>query len=387
VWFGTYPPRKYIDVSKRHNTTNMGDTAQAMPAFSDGTNDAPLFALEDTTGPQPLLFGAANLSNANNNTNNNAPAPTTGTNGGQPTFNFTTLAPQPQQHKGGSGSSQQPALLSASPVGSTGSPANGSLQPGGTHMMSTSGPGSAASGHHAVSLSTPDAQNRNVYVASLPNSFTDDNLRELFTPFGPIVSCKMFNNDGRPGSHGRAYGFVMFAEEASVQRAIDALVGAVVGSQRIQVRRAKQNVRGPSQPGSTNPTPMSSATQPALLPNGATSPPGVHHSPPQQQPPQQQSVMMIQPGGSVTLQHIGSNALGQPIFLTPAGQQVVLAAPSAPLSQTVQPAQPQAYSSGSQPQLLPMGSGTRQVLMPTGGPGQQAPPAHGNFVFQQQHSQ
>ena len=54
------------------------------------------------------------------------------------------------------------------------------------------------------------------------------------------------------------------------------------------------------------------ATQPSLLPGG-----------------------QFQPGGTIGLQHIGSNALGQPIFLTPAGQQVVLAAPSAPLTQPV----------------------------------------------------
>ena len=383
---------------------NSNGNPAPMPAFAE-SNDAPLFALEDTNGassaqPQPLLFGgsshagAIGTTGASSNTN--------------VTHAFATFgAPLPQHH--GSGSSQQAALLAGSPAapGSTSMPS-----PGGSQLQ----PQLLDSEGHVVSLSTPDAQNRNIYVASLPNNFSDDNLRDLFLPFGGIVSSKMFNNDGRPGSHGRAYGFVMFAEEGSVQKAIDALVGAVVGSQRIQVRRAKPTARGPSQPGSANPTPMNSSSQAVLTPQqptGVPSPPQQqHHVPMQQQPPQQQQqppqqppqqqggspgVLMIQPGGTVTLQHVGSNALGQPIFLTPTGQQVVLAAPSAPLSQGVAPAMqpqqsPQAFSSGNQaPHLVPMGaggSGAQTVLMPGGNNNlqqqQQGGSPAGGFFFQPQ---
>lgn len=105
-----------------------------------------------------------------------------------------------------------------------------------------------------VVLTGEEAQVRNVYVASLPAAFTDAELMALFSPFGKIVSCKMFNNDDRPSSQGRAYGFVMFEQPEGADRAIEGLMGAVVGSQRIQVRRAKP-------PGSRAPPPGYTAQQ------------------------------------------------------------------------------------------------------------------------------
>jgi hypothetical protein len=221
------------------------------------------------------------------------------------------MSPNQPHMASGSGSSQGQMHLASSPSR-------------GTHSGTfTLGGGSGSVPHHVVSLNSPDAQNRNVYVASLPGNFGDENLRDLFTPYGTIVSSKMFNNDGRPNSHGRAYGFVMFADEGSVQKAIDSLVGAVVGSQRIQVRRAKPNSRGPSQPGSSTASPANSNSQAHLMPQGypsqgvAGGPPGYVMMPmPQQQP--------------VALQQIGINHVGQPVYALPNGQHVMLAPGHAP---------------------------------------------------------
>lgn len=81
-----------------------------------------------------------------------------------------------------------------------------------------------------------DPASRNIYVASLPSYFTDDDLLKLFAPFGPVVSAKVMCR-----SHSRVckgYGFVLyrFAEDAA--RAHNTMIGHVVGGNKLQVRRA-----------------------------------------------------------------------------------------------------------------------------------------------------
>lgn len=239
-----------------------------------------------------------------------------------------------------SGSSQSHHLLS-------GGSASGS--PMGAQAMENGTAGSSGSLQHQIALSSPDAQNRNVYVASLPSTFSDDDLRGLFTPYGPIQSCKMFNNDGKASSQGRAYGFVMYAEEASVQRAIDALVGAVVGTQRIQVRRAKMSGRVPSQPASATASPSSSAVNQSQMLSASAVVPQQQQPPPQHLTPVAPSsisfsILSSLPthvGGTLSLQHIGMLPSGQPVYATPTGQQVLLAIPVASAPAPPPPPPPQ----------------------------------------------
>ncbi len=273
---------------------------------------------------------------------------------GVPSPNTRMLHPthgSPVGH-GNSGSSQSQQMLVSAPTGSLPVGQNGGNRSGTNYAV-----GSSGSAHHVVSLNSPDAQNRNVYVASLPSNFSDDNLRDLFAPYGTIVSSKMFNNDGRPGSQGRAYGFVMFADEASVQRAIDALVGAVVGGQRIQVRRAKPTGRGPSsQPASQNATPHTSSTQQVLQPMAAV-PAAANMG------LQILNLVPQQLGGSITLQHIGMTPAGNPVYQTQNGQQVLLAAPTGASS-------PPPQHLAQQPQQQQNFMMVQQTLLPTNQQGQ-----------------
>lgn len=77
----------------------------------------------------------------------------------------------------------------------------------------------------------------NLYVASLPSWFTDADLHDLFQRFGPILSTKAMCHRGTTICRG--YGFVLFqhAEDAAVARS--EMIGHVVGSNKIQVRRAR----------------------------------------------------------------------------------------------------------------------------------------------------
>ncbi|KAG5485993.1 hypothetical protein LSCM4_06699 [Leishmania orientalis] len=109
-------------------------------------------------------------------------------------------------------------------------------------------------------------QSRNVYVASLPLSFDDQHLQDLFSPYGRIVSARIMRAKKSHASKG--YGFVMFREVSSAEKAIEGLHGRVVGGSRIQVRRANADasmtfskvLHTPLGPRSTPPTQSSSTT-------------------------------------------------------------------------------------------------------------------------------
>ncbi|KAK7197007.1 RNA-binding protein 5-like protein [Novymonas esmeraldas] len=87
------------------------------------------------------------------------------------------------------------------------------------------------------------AYDSNLYVASLPEWFTDADLHELFKRFGPIVSAKVMCHKGTHQCKG--YGFVLFqrTEDAAVARS--EMIGHVVGGNKIQVRRARSAASAP----------------------------------------------------------------------------------------------------------------------------------------------
>lgn len=87
------------------------------------------------------------------------------------------------------------------------------------------------------------SQTCNLYVASLPPTFTDADLYELFVPFGPIVSAKAMCKKGVKECKG--YGFVLFRREEDAVRAQSAMIGHVIGNSKIQVRRARGGTCSP----------------------------------------------------------------------------------------------------------------------------------------------
>ncbi|KPI83347.1 RNA-binding protein 5-like protein [Leptomonas seymouri] len=79
-------------------------------------------------------------------------------------------------------------------------------------------------------------QNRNVYIASLPLYFDDQQLHNLFSPYGRIISARIMR--AKKSHLSKGYGFVMYREARAAEQAIKALHGCVVGGLRIQVRWA-----------------------------------------------------------------------------------------------------------------------------------------------------
>lgn len=81
-------------------------------------------------------------------------------------------------------------------------------------------------------------QSRNVYCASLPHSFTDEDLLALTRPFGHVISARAVPS--KKSGRCKGYGFVLFETATSAARCIEELHGARVGGHRIQVRQARE---------------------------------------------------------------------------------------------------------------------------------------------------
>lgn len=83
----------------------------------------------------------------------------------------------------------------------------------------------------------------NLYVASLPPNFTDEDLFSLFSPYGPIISAKAMCKKGLKECKG--YGFVLFQREDDALRAQSGMIGHVIGNNKIQVRQARATAAPP----------------------------------------------------------------------------------------------------------------------------------------------
>ncbi|RNF01948.1 RNA-binding protein 5 [Trypanosoma conorhini] len=100
---------------------------------------------------------------------------------------------------------------------------------------------------------------RNVYVASLPLDFDDQQLFDLFALYGPISSARIMRKKGTRESKG--YGFVLYKNASAAELAISTLSGSVIGGNRIQVRLAHPDA---STAYNSQRTPKSSSSTPAL---------------------------------------------------------------------------------------------------------------------------
>jgi len=78
----------------------------------------------------------------------------------------------------------------------------------------------------------------NLYVGNLSFDTREEDLHELFTGYGEVVSAKviMDRDTGRP----RGFGFVEMAQEEDAQKAVESLDG-----QEFQGRNIKVNVAKP----------------------------------------------------------------------------------------------------------------------------------------------
>jgi RNA recognition motif-containing protein len=80
-----------------------------------------------------------------------------------------------------------------------------------------------------------------LFVANLPYSMTDDQLAELFDPYGIVITFRVARD--RETGESKGFGFVELATEKARNKAIAGVNGKVIDGRTIEVRQAKVPVK------------------------------------------------------------------------------------------------------------------------------------------------
>ncbi len=81
----------------------------------------------------------------------------------------------------------------------------------------------------------------NIYVANIPFKMRDEELRELFTEYGEVISSKIIMDKFTQRSRG--FGFVEMSDDSG-QQAIDGLNGREVMGLALRVNEARPRTEG-----------------------------------------------------------------------------------------------------------------------------------------------
>ncbi|NLM17823.1 MAG: RNA-binding protein [Candidatus Riflebacteria bacterium] len=76
-----------------------------------------------------------------------------------------------------------------------------------------------------------------IYVGNLPYSIRDNDLEDLFAPYGEVVSASVIMEHETRRSKG--FGFVEMANKEEAQKAIDALDSKEIGGRALKVNEAR----------------------------------------------------------------------------------------------------------------------------------------------------
>lgn len=93
--------------------------------------------------------------------------------------------------------------------------------------------------------------NKKLYVGSLPYSVTEDELRELFSPFGPVESARIITDKFTGQSKG--FGFVEMVNGDDAKKAIEGMNGKQVNGRTLIVNDARPQEPRPAGGGAGGP--------------------------------------------------------------------------------------------------------------------------------------
>ena len=113
-----------------------------------------------------------------------------------------------------------------------------------------------------------------LFVANFPYSTTDDELSNLFTPHGQVLSVKVATD--RETGRSRGFGFVEMGSEQEADNAIRELDGYQIGGRSLAVRVAEERSRpgGPGGPGGGPAARARTASAMSAAPGGGSGGPG-----------------------------------------------------------------------------------------------------------------
>jgi RNA recognition motif-containing protein len=84
----------------------------------------------------------------------------------------------------------------------------------------------------------------NIYVGNLPYKATDEELRDMFTSFGDVVSARVITDHETGRSKG--FGFVEMSDDEQAKAAIEELNGVELTGRPLTVNEARpRQPRGP----------------------------------------------------------------------------------------------------------------------------------------------
>ncbi len=82
----------------------------------------------------------------------------------------------------------------------------------------------------------------NIYVANVPYSVKDQDLRELFEPYGEVTSAKIIMD--KATNRSRGFGFVEMSDENAGRQAIEATNGKNFHGRDLVVNEARPRTEG-----------------------------------------------------------------------------------------------------------------------------------------------
>ena len=77
----------------------------------------------------------------------------------------------------------------------------------------------------------------NIYVGNLSWNMTDEDLKNLFTPYGSVTSAKILTD--KMSGRSKGFGFVEMPNDREALTAIDELNGSTLGGRSLTVNEAK----------------------------------------------------------------------------------------------------------------------------------------------------
>jgi RNA recognition motif-containing protein len=90
----------------------------------------------------------------------------------------------------------------------------------------------------------------NIYVGNLSYKVTQEDLQELFSQYGEVVSVNVIND--RETGRSKGFGFVEMTVDAEAENAINSLNGTAFGDRDLKVNQAKPRENSDSRPRTRN---------------------------------------------------------------------------------------------------------------------------------------